>query len=85
MRKKASLTQRTRSSSRRCESCGTSYYRRNVLEAWTERNPGHRAGWNKSVRKTCLTCTSAKVANMVMMVIDTRAGATVRRGKKEVA
>lgn len=73
---------RTSSSSRRCEHCGESYYRRNVLEAWTSRNPGHRDGWNKSKRKTCLGCTTTKVANRILMVVDTRAAARVMAMKR---
>jgi len=74
--------------SRSCEHCGESYYRRNLFEAWTSRNPGHRDGWNKTARRTCLGCTTTKVANRILMVVDTRAAAKAmakRQRRRRVA
>lgn len=39
-----------------CVSCGQRYYRRNIIEVWTVRNEGSRAGWVKRRIRQCLTC-----------------------------
>ena len=67
---------------RSCEGCGESYYRRNLFEAWTSRNPGHRDGWNKLSRRTCLSCTTTKTANRILMVVDSRAAAMVMKSRR---
>ena len=88
--KRAHHPRQTTTSTRRrnCEHCGEPYYRRNLFEAWTSRNPGHRDGWNKLSRRTCLSCTTTKTANRILMVVDTRAAARVmtkRQRRRRVA
>jgi len=41
---------------RHCTICGTYYYRCEALMVWAERNPGHRAGWQRVAYRVCLRC-----------------------------
>jgi hypothetical protein len=52
----------------RCAVCGHGYYRRNLAEQWTERNPGHRKGWKKVRIVVCTGCQSAKASERVLVV-----------------
>ena len=54
--------------SRRCDNCGRSYLRRNLTEAWTVRNPGHRGGWMKQIQKICMNCQTITASKRVMLV-----------------
>jgi hypothetical protein len=41
-----------------CDNCGSTYWRSNRVRVWTERNPGHRDGWQKMERKLCCNCVN---------------------------
>ena len=51
-----------------CDECGRPYYRRNMTEQCTRRNPGHRDGWKKEVLRICTNCQGAKISQRVLMV-----------------
>lgn len=51
-----------------CAVCGELYHRRNLTEAWVQRNPGSREGWLKKVSKVCLNCCSAKQSQRTINV-----------------
>jgi len=72
------------SGSRTCDNCGQPYYRRNVAEAWTSQNPGHRAGWTKSSVKYCTNCQPAAQATRALMLVEARVvpGRAKRPAKK---
>ena len=55
-------------SSRVCAVCGRTYLRRNLVEAWTVTNYGHRSGWRKEISKVCTNCSSVKHAKKVLMI-----------------
>ena len=74
-----------------CEKCGFPYYRRNKMEIWTGRNPGHRLGWNKQEIKVCNTCLPQIDAQRMLVRMDlriTKTGKVLKvrpRRKREVA
>jgi hypothetical protein len=43
---------------RSCDVCGGSYSRRDLVEVWTSRNPGHRIGWVKMRVRRCHDCAT---------------------------
>jgi hypothetical protein len=51
-----------------CTHCKETYFRRNLTELWTARNPGHRRGWSKTVAKLCMKCLTISQAQRVMVV-----------------
>lgn len=51
-----------------CTICNNRYYRRNLTELWTVRNPGHHKGWVKDVQKACLACISVSRATRILNV-----------------
>ncbi len=57
---------------RTCDRCGQRYLRRNLIEAWTTRNPGHRRGWIKKVIRICLRCQSIERSKEVVAVAQIR-------------
>jgi len=59
---------RRRTSSRLCTVCHRPYHRRNLVEAWTMTNVGHRDGWRKEISKVCVKCCNAKRAQRVLVV-----------------
>ncbi len=59
---------RRKSSNRLCSVCHRPYLRRNLVEAWTTTNIGHRAGWTKEISKVCVYCCNAKRAQRVLVV-----------------
>lgn len=66
---------------RTCPSCGESYYRINVSQAWTARNPGRRDGWYKEKSKACTKCVDVGTARR-MIAIATVGFACNQNGKK---
>ena len=62
----------------RCSQCGKPYYRRNMMEAWTIRNPGKRIGWHKDIVKVCLACMDQRQAQGIIEIAD------VQFSRKEV-
>ena len=58
----------SRTSSRICSVCHRPYHRRNLVEAWTKTNVGHRDGWLKEISKVCIGCCNAKRAARVLVV-----------------
>lgn len=62
------MSRRRRAASRLCSVCHRPYHRRNLVEAWTTTNVGHRAGWTKEVSKVCVGCCNAKRAQRVLVV-----------------
>lgn len=65
--------------SRRCSSCGNSYFRRNRIEVWTGRNPGKRLGWHKDIASVCLKCQDVEESSRIIGIAD------VQFKKNEVA
>lgn len=53
---------------RECFRCGKPYWRRNLTEVWTKRNPGARDGWAKTTLKLCNFCLPAPQAMRLLMV-----------------
>lgn len=72
-----------------CEKCGRPYYRRNKLEFWTGRNPGHRLGWLKQEIRVCNACLPSIQAQKVLAGMDIRMTKTGRilkvRSRNKVA
>lgn len=64
---------------RECMRCGKTYLRRDRIEVWTARNPGHRAGWSKSLVLVCLTCAPAQQSRRILMLASVRLGGRARR------
>lgn len=62
------MSRRKRINTRICTVCQRPYHRRNLVEAWTTTNFGHRAGWKKEVSKICVLCCNAKRAQRVLVV-----------------
>lgn len=52
-----------------CSVCGKPYYRRNLLEVWDVRNPGHRVGWGKTELRVCLGCSSAQRSQTAVVAL----------------
>lgn len=52
-----------------CDRCHNPYYRRNLTEAWTLRNPGHTKGWGKEILRVCTKCMSEKEAKRVVNIV----------------
>lgn len=63
----------------RCTRCGNPYRRRDKVEVWSKRNPGHRDGWQKEEARLCMDCSSMKVAQRVMVVANIAAVPTSQR------
>lgn len=55
-----------------CQSCREPYYRRNQVQCWTGRNPGHRAGWYKTTANICLNCQPAEVSMRMLTYVDVK-------------
>jgi len=55
---------------RYCDVCGKTYYRCNKTRVWTERNPGHRAGWKAEEKKICMDCGSAATMKRVISIVS---------------
>lgn len=68
-----------RKDSRFCSNCGQHYHRRNLIEAWDIRNPGHRAGWHKTQLKICLTCQPRKVTDRIIDIAQITSLPTKKR------
>ena len=69
-----------------CEKCGNTYYRRNRLEMWTGRNPGHRTGWFKTEIKVCNPCMPAMEAQRIGVRAGlrfTKTGKILRVGRRK--
>jgi hypothetical protein len=64
---------------RACTNCGKWYYRRNKIEMWVTRNPGHRTGWEKIDERLCLECSDNKQTRRIVAVLAVR---PVARGRK---
>ena len=62
--------------SRICTGCGSRYHRRNLIEGWDKRNPGHRAGWHKKTLKICMNCQPATMTDKVINIAQIVAIAT---------
>jgi len=55
-----------------CSKCGKTYYRRNRLEMWTGRNPGHRTGWIKQEVRLCNDCLPSVEAQRMLVRVNLR-------------
>lgn len=55
-----------------CENCGNRYYRRNLVEAWTEQNPGHRTGWRKEKLRICTSCQPAPMTRQSLIMVQAK-------------
>lgn len=53
-----------------CTNCGDPYHRRNLVEGWTVRNPGHRKGWHKQIEKLCLNCVSVSKMHRILDIAE---------------
>jgi hypothetical protein len=53
---------------RACDKCGDPYNRRDLIEVWTARNPGHRTGWMKARQRLCMKCSSVVQAQRILVV-----------------
>ena len=68
---------------KQCSQCGKPYYRRNLIEVWTGRNPGKRLGWGKEIAKVCLNCQDVQESARIIGIADVQfAVKTVVRKKK---
>jgi len=67
--------------SRKCSQCGGKYFRRNLTEMWTMRNPGKRFGWHKEIGKICLGCMGVPESNRITAIADIQYGKIVKVGK----
>lgn len=66
---------------RLCGRCGKAYWRRQLLEVWDKRNPGHKDGWRKTRLRLCLDCQDDSTTRSLLhvaQVVITGAG-TVRK------
>jgi len=71
---------RKRIQTRFCTVCDKVYHRRNLVETWVQRNPGHNSGWLKKIVKICVYCMSAKQAQRILNVaVLVPVGQPVRR------
>lgn len=61
-----------RSDVRCCDGCGVVYYRRDFVEVWAERNPGHRTGWRKSRVRLCMRCSDTRASARVLTAARVR-------------
>lgn len=57
---------------RTCDVCGAKYHRRNLIEAWPTRNPGHRIGWFKVRQRVCLACMSTGDSARMLRAVGAR-------------
>jgi hypothetical protein len=64
---------------RECARCGKTYLRRDRIEVWTSRNPGHRTGWRKEIVKVCLQCASAQQSRRILMLVSVRLGGRAKK------
>ncbi len=55
---------------RACHSCGERYHRRNLVESWVKRNPGHNTGWLKEIIKVCMNCCSEAQSRKILSVVS---------------
>lgn len=63
------MSRRRKEASRRiCSVCFRPYHRRNLVEAWTMTNVGHRDGWRKEISRVCVGCCNAKRAARILVV-----------------
>lgn len=68
--------------SHKCSQCGKGYFRRNLTEMWTMRNPGKRFGWHKEIGKICLQCMDVPESNRITAIADIQYGKIVKIGKR---
>jgi hypothetical protein len=59
---------------RDCHRCGQWYLRRDQLEVWSTRNPGHRDGWKKSIVKVCMHCATEQQSRRLLMLASVKLG-----------
>lgn len=64
----------------RCTECGEHYYRRDRVEIWYVRNPGHRIGWEKVIQSLCLSCSTTKRAQQILFLAGWSEPATKAEG-----
>lgn len=57
---------------RSCDICGDPYLRRNLVEAWTSQNQGHRAGWTKTILRVCVACGPEAQARRLVITSHAR-------------
>jgi hypothetical protein len=55
-----------------CSGCGNAYWRASRVRLWTEQNPGHRDGWQKTEEVYCTNCITAPVATRLLTVTQIR-------------
>jgi hypothetical protein len=67
---------------RECMRCGRWYHRRDRIEVWTTRNPGHRTGWVKQSLRVCLQCAPVQQSRRVLMLVSVRLGGLRRETTK---
>jgi hypothetical protein len=60
-------------------------YRRDLVESWTARNPGHRVGWKKETLRVCTSCKSAKASQRTIVVAGTVGISPIESAKKRAA
>jgi len=68
-----------RRTQRSCDNCGKVYHRRNLIEGWDVRNPGHREGWHKTTLRICMECQSPKVTYHIINVAQVVSVPTKKR------
>ena len=69
---------------RECSQCGARYLRMNVVDVWTVRAPGKRAGWIKEKTRLCNACCTLRQAAKMMLAADMPEIAhAIERAKKE--
>lgn len=61
-------------STRKCDRCGKTYFRRNLTECWTSRSLGHRKGWQKEIIKVCISCMDVKEARRIISIVQIGVG-----------
>lgn len=68
----ASLRKPREAKPRMCDVCGKTYFRRNLVEAWPKRNPGHRLGWYKVRQRVCLECMTPTSSAQMLIAVGAR-------------
>lgn len=66
---------------RECMRCGKTYHRRDQIEVWATRNPGHRIGWSKQIIKVCLRCAPVAQSRRLLMLVSVRLGGRTPKRK----
>ena len=57
---------------RTCDVCNKKYHRRNLIEAWPGRKPGHRIGRLKVRQRVCLECMTAMDSGRMLRAVGAR-------------